>query len=246
MDIPKEKYVFIKSPKRNKILEECKNPLNFTSLKKATNLSSPALEHHLKILEKYDLIQRKILEEKGKKKRGNEVLIKTNIEKLKQIEKTYPKLNKEKLKSLLILLELIGCRQNGASWEEIEDLIPNEYRKKFGSDLYSWAKGEEGFVSKKIFLSKKGKIFLNEMKEKNKNFRKDLKILPKFLKDFSVKGSFKNKQINKTIKGLSEKEAKIKAGWNLGLGGSQLQKEFIESKDIKVEEIKNSKQLTKK
>ena len=85
-------------PKRKEIYEVAKEPMNFTNLKIKTNSSSASLDHHLKILEKFGMVTRKIIEIEGKKKQGNETLISSSLyeEVLKKFsEKKYNQLVKD-------------------------------------------------------------------------------------------------------------------------------------------------------
>ncbi len=72
----------ILSRPRIQIMRLCKTPMNFTRLCKLSKMSTGALVSHLKLLEEVNLIEKKFAEHNGKRKVGNEVIIKTNIKNL--------------------------------------------------------------------------------------------------------------------------------------------------------------------
>jgi len=184
MDILKKDYDFIfTNRKRNEILEECKNPINFTNLKKKINLSSPALIHHLEILEKYGLIKKEQIKEKGKLKRGGEVLIQTNKEKFEQLKNQFSKniLRGNELKSILRMLEQLKQTKEGLEFEDFTYFTDkNGYEDDvedwvdWAQDFYGW-----GFVSTRFHLTNKGKKFLEDMKNKYPKIKRELEDMNK-------------------------------------------------------------------
>ena len=87
---PKEKITarnVLDNHNRTNIFRLCKEPQNFTKLKKLTKLSTGALFHHLRVLEKLGIINQKTLKEGEKRKRGNEVVIRSDEEKYNSLLK---------------------------------------------------------------------------------------------------------------------------------------------------------------
>lgn len=54
---------------------------------------------------------------------------------------------------------------------------------------------------------------------------------------YKISGRYKEQEVEETVEAYSKQQAKMKAGFNLGLGGSTL-KEFMKSNSIKVRETK--------
>jgi len=54
---------------------------------------------------------------------------------------------------------------------------------------------------------------------------------------YKVIGNYKGQEINEKVEAYSKKQAKLKAGFSNGFGGSNM-KNFLKEKSIKVREIK--------
>lgn len=57
------------------------------------------------------------------------------------------------------------------------------------------------------------------------------------MKKFRVTGNFEGRRINETVNASSKKQAKLKAGFSAGFGGSSIRK-FMKSRKVKVEMIR--------
>lgn len=125
---------------RVKIIELCREPINFTKLKKLTNISSGALTHHLEVLENAGAIIKKPLVVDGKGKRGGEISIQTQAEeldRLKSIEREswlkgtledsetpLKSMKPSDRKILKETLEVVNQNKDGLNIEDLQDVFP--------------------------------------------------------------------------------------------------------------------------
>jgi len=153
---------------RRQIFDSCKlNPKSFTQLKKIIKISTGALCHHIKVLEKEGLITKEVIKEKGKFKRGKEIKIHSIQKKSDELFKTYEKEAKEhfnlkfpkKLKKEVLIL--LKKNQPITRWNFFKLIIESGYDEDvhFFYMPYILADGD---IDEYLEISKQGEKYLKQ------------------------------------------------------------------------------------